>query len=42
MNEHVLRLILENMILLVKGLTRVDPIVKELLALLDGTKIEGS
>ena len=42
MNEHVLRVILENLILLVKGLTRVDPIIKELISLLDGNKIEGS
>ena len=41
MNEHVLRVILENLILLVKGLTRVDPIIKQLISLLDGNKIEG-
>lgn len=29
------------MILLVKGQPRVDPIVKELVALLDGSKIDG-
>jgi len=32
---------MENMLLLIKGLTRIDPIVKELYALIDGAKIDG-
>lgn len=38
---HVQRVVIENLILLVKGQPRVDPIVKELVALLDGSKIDG-
>ena len=35
------RIIMENLILLVQSLPRVDPIVKDLNALIDGTKIDG-
>ena len=35
------RIILENLILLVQSLPRIDPIVKDLNALIDGTKIDG-
>lgn len=38
---HVQRIVIENMILLVKGQPRVDPIIKELMALIDGSKIDG-
>lgn len=32
---------MDNMLLLIKGLPRVDPVVKELVSLIDGTKIDG-
>jgi len=32
---------MENMLLLIKGLPRIDPIVKELVALINGDKIDG-
>ena len=32
---------MENLILLVQSLPRIDPIVKDLNALIDGTKIDG-
>ena len=35
------RIILENLILLVQNVPRIDPIVKDLNALIDGTKIDG-
>ena len=35
------RVVIENTILLVKGLLRVDPIVKELCSLIESSKIEG-
>lgn len=38
---HAQNVVIENLILLVKGLPRVDPIVKELVSLLDGPKIDG-
>ena len=34
------RVVIENTILLVKGLLRVDPIVKELCSLIESSKIE--
>lgn len=34
-------MIIENLILLAKGLARVDPIVKELSQLIESTKIDG-
>jgi hypothetical protein len=33
--------VIENLILLAKGLVRVDPIVKELTALIESSKIDG-
>jgi hypothetical protein len=41
MTSHIHRVILENLMLLVISQPRVDPIVKELLSLLDGTKVDG-
>jgi len=35
------RIVLENLVLLVASLPRIDPIVKDLNALVDGTKIDG-
>ena len=35
------RVLLENLILLIQSLPRIDPIVKDLNALVDGTKIDG-
>jgi hypothetical protein len=40
-NTHTQQVVIENMLLLVKGLPRVDPVVKELIALVDGQKIDG-
>lgn len=40
-NVHTQRVVMENMLLLIKGLPRIDPIVKELVALIDGSKIDG-
>lgn len=36
------KVIIENLILLAKGLLRVDPIVKELGQLIESTKIDGT
>ena len=35
------RIVIENLLLLVQSLPRIDPIVKDLNALIDGTKIDG-
>jgi len=40
-NVHTQKVVMENMLLLIKGLPRIDPIVKELYALIDGAKIDG-
>jgi len=40
-NVHTQRVVMENMLLLIKGLPRIDPIVKELVALIDGAKVDG-
>jgi hypothetical protein len=40
-NVHTQNVVMENMLLLTKGLPRIDPIVKELVALIDGTKVDG-
>lgn len=40
-NPHTQKVVMENMLLLIKGLSRIDPIVKELYALVDGSKIDG-
>ena len=38
--EPLQRVVIENLILLAKGLLRVDPIVKELSSLIDGEKVD--
>jgi hypothetical protein len=38
---HSRQIILENLLLLIQQLPRIDPIVKDLNALLDGTKLDG-
>ena len=35
------RVVIENLVLLIKGVVRVDPIVKELSSLIEGVKIDG-
>ena len=35
------KIVLENMILLVKGQPRVDPIIKELISIIEGSKVDG-
>ena len=35
------RIIMENLLLLIQSLPRIDPIVKELNSLIDGVKIDG-
>lgn len=35
------KLVIENLIILIKGMPRMDPIMKELNSLIDGSKIDG-
>jgi hypothetical protein len=37
----VRKLVIENLIILIKGMPRMDPIMKELNSLIDGSKIDG-